>query len=100
MGGTRTEGDRDTGARSRRVVVLLALAVVCALVLAPPLRLYLQQERDIAELRSELTTREGDVQALQAEVDLWQEDAYVAAQARDRLNFVLPGETGYVVPDP
>ena len=93
-------GGRDTGPRSRRVLVLLALAVLCALVLAPPLRLYLQQQRDIAELRGEIATREADVEALRVEVDLWQEDAYVAAQARERLNFVMPGETGFVVPDP
>ena len=99
-GEQREDGGRDTGPRSRRILVLLALAVVCALVLAPPLRLYLQQQRDIGELRSEIAVREGDVAALGSEVDLWQEDAYVAAQARDRLNFVLPGETGFVVPDP
>ena len=96
----RPEGGRDTGPRSRRVVVLLALAVVCALVLAPPLRLYLQQQRDIAGLRDEIAAREADVEGLRTEVDLWQEDAYVAAQARERLNFVMPGETGFVVPDP
>ena len=96
----REEGGRDTGRRSRRVLVLLALAVVFALVLAPPLRLYLQQQRDVSELRSEIGTREADVAALRTEVGLWQEDPYVAAQARDRLNFVMPGETGFVVPDP
>ena len=98
--GQREEGGRDTGRRSRRVLVLLALAVVCALVLAPPLRLYLQQQSDISQLRSEIVTREADVAALETEVGLWQEDAYVAAQARGRLNFVMPGETGFVVPDP
>lgn len=97
---TGGEGDRDTGPRSRRVLVLLALAVVCALVLAPPLRLYLQQQQDISGLRSEIAQREADVAALRTEVGLWQEDTYVAAQARDRLNFVMPGETGFVVPDP
>lgn len=105
MAGARTDqqredGGRDTGARPRRVLVLLALVVICVLALAPPLRLYLQQQRDIDELRSEIDTREVDVAALGTEVELWQEDAYVAAQARDRLNFVMPGETGFVVPDP
>lgn len=80
--------------------MLLALAVVCALVLAPPLRLYVQQQQDIAALRGEIEQRQADVDALEDEVALWQEDAYVAAQARDRLNFVMPGEVGYVVPDP
>ncbi len=82
------------------MLVLLALGILCVLVLAPPLRLYLQQQRDISDLRSEIVTREATVASLQDEVALWQEDAYVAAQARDRLNFVMPGETGFVVPDP
>ena len=62
--GRRVPAREDSGPRTRRVVVLLALAVVCALVLAPPQRLY------------------------------------VAAQARERLNVVMPGQVGYRVPDP
>jgi cell division protein FtsB len=86
--------------RTRRVVVLVALGVLCALVLAPPLRLYVQQQQDIAALQEEIAQREADVARLDDEVALWDDDAYVAAQARERLNFVMPGETGYVVPDP
>ncbi len=101
MGEARRGRDRDdSGPRTRRVVVLLTLAVVCALVLAPPLRLYIQQQQDIAALRTEIGQREYDVAALETEVGLWDDEAYVAAQARERLNFVMPGETGYVVPDP
>lgn len=101
MGEARRGRDRDdSGPRTRRVVVLLTLAVVCALVLAPPLRLYIQQQQDIAALRTEIEQREYDVAALETEVGLWDDEAYVAAQARERLNFVMPGETGYVVPDP
>ena len=96
----RTPGRDDTGTRTRRVVVLLFLGVVCALVLAPPLRLYLQQQQDISALRGEIEQRTTDVEGLQTEVDLWEDDAYVAARARERLNFVMPGEVGYVVPDP
>lgn len=101
MGDARRGRDRDdSGPRTRRVVVLLVLAVVCALVLAPPLRLYVEQQRDIAAMRTEIDEREADVAALQTEVGLWDDEAYVAAQARERLNFIMPGETGYVVPDP
>lgn len=99
--GPRRDPDRpDTGPRTRRIVVLLALGVICALVLAPPLRLYVQQQQQISALRGEISDREADVAGLEAEVRLWQEDTYVAAQARERLNFVMPGETGFVVPSP
>lgn len=79
---------------------MLALAVVCALVLAPPLRLYVQQQQDIAVLQGEIAQRTDEVDRLETEVGLWGDDAYVAAQARERLNFVRPGEIGYRVPDP
>jgi cell division protein FtsB len=99
--GERRGRDRgDSGTRTRRVVVLVALGVLCALVLAPPLRLYIEQQQHISALRGEIAQRESDVERLQGEVGLWEDDAYVAAQARDRLNFVMPGETGFVVPDP
>ncbi|MFC5379548.1 FtsB family cell division protein [Aquipuribacter nitratireducens] len=91
---------REPGGRTRRVVVLLALGVVFALVLAPPMRLFVEQQRDIRGLRAEIAQGEADVAALQEQVDLWHDDAYVAAQARERLGMVRPGEVGYVVPAP
>lgn len=101
MADARGERDRDdSGPRTRRVVVLLSLGVVCALVIAPPLRLYVEQQQDIAALRTEIDQQEYDVAALETEVGLWDDDAYVAAQARARLNFIMPGEIGYVVADP
>jgi cell division protein FtsB len=92
--------DRDAATRTRRVVVLLALGVVFALVLAPPLRLYVQQQQEIAAVRTEIAEREEGVAALEEELRLWEDEAYVAAQARERLGMVRPGEIGYVVPDP
>jgi cell division protein FtsB len=91
---------RETGTRTRRVVVLLALGVVCALVLAPPLRLYVQQQQDIAGVRAEIAEREAAVARLEEDLRLWEDEAYVAAQARERLGLVRPGEVGYVVPEP
>lgn len=89
-----------SGARTRRAVVLAGLAIVCVLVLAPQLRLYVDQQRDIAALREEIGAQEADVQRMQDELALWRDEAYIAAQARERLHVVYPGETAYVVPDP
>lgn len=96
----RPDRSPDAGTRTRRVVVLAVLGVVCALVLAPPLRLYAEQQQEVAALREEIAQREPDVARLEGEVSLWGDDAYVAAQARERLGYVMPGETGFVVPDP
>jgi hypothetical protein len=40
------------------------------------------------------------VAALTQQRARWADDEYVKAQARARLNYVMPGETGFVVVDP
>jgi hypothetical protein len=68
--------------------------------LAPHVRLYVDQERQKGALEQEIADRQDSVAALEHELDLWGEDAFVAAQARERLHYVMPGETGYVVAPP
>lgn len=77
---------------------MLAL-VVCALLAsaALPLREYLDQRSKIAALQQAQAQTRERVAALQAERERLQDPAYVAAEARRRLHFVLPGETAYVV---
>lgn len=77
---------------------MLAL-VVCGLLVsaALPLREYLAQRADIAALEQEQSETRERVAALEAEKARLQDPAYVAAEARRRLHFVLPGETAYVV---
>jgi cell division protein FtsB len=94
--------ERPTGAPRRGVLgpraAVLAL-VVCGLLLsaALPLREHLAQRDAIAQLEGEQRQALGRVAALEAERDRLQDPAYVAAEARRRLHFVLPGETAYVV---
>jgi hypothetical protein len=73
--------------------------VVCGLLLSAflPMREYLAQRGDIAQLESEQAQARKRVAALEAERDRLQDPAYIAAEARRRLHFVLPGETAYVV---
>ena len=76
--------------------------VVCALVVsaALPLREYLSQRGQIADLRAEQATQQARVDALKKQLEQLQDPAYVKAQARTRLHFVLPGETAYVLLTP
>jgi hypothetical protein len=76
-------------------MVLAALVVSLAL----PLRAYIDQRRRIADLRAEVDRRAAAVDALETEKDRWDDPAFVAAQARRRLFFVMPGETPYAVLD-
>jgi cell division protein FtsL len=76
--------------------------VVCAVVLALayPTRAYLAQRNDIAQLRAQHLAQQRRVAALERKQAQWQDPAYVKAQARERLQYVMPGEVAYVVIDP
>ncbi|MBG0854723.1 septum formation initiator family protein [Streptomyces spinoverrucosus] len=80
---------------------LLAL-VVCSLVvaLAYPIRQYVAQRAEIADLRREKQQAQQRVEELRDLKARWQDDAYAEQQIRQRLHYVMPGETGYVVIDP
>jgi cell division protein FtsL len=67
---------------------------------AYPVRTWFEQRAERAALEEESERLSADVRRLEAELRLWDDPAYVEAQARDRLGFVMPGEQGYViVPD-
>ncbi|GHD34230.1 FtsB family cell division protein [Streptomyces galbus] len=80
---------------------LLAL-VLCSLVvaLAYPMRQYVSQRADIADLKREKQQARQRVEQLRDLKARWQDDAYAEQQIRLRLHYVMPGETGFVVVDP
>lgn len=105
---TRADGSRvrSTDASAPRRASLTGRAAVLALVLgvlavsyAYPLRAWYDQHRERAELRAEAERLEAEVGELETQLRLWDDPAYVEAQARERLGYVLPGEIGYVVMD-
>ena len=67
---------------------------------ALPLREYLAQRGQIAEATAAQEQAKQRVAALQAQLEQLHDPAYVKAQARTRLHFVLPGETAYVLLTP
>ncbi|MET7763730.1 septum formation initiator family protein [Streptomyces sp. NPDC005393] len=79
---------------------LLAL-VVCSLVvaLAYPMRQYISQRSDIADQRGEAQQARDDVKKLREQKARLRDPAYTERQARERLHFLMPGETGYSVAD-
>jgi cell division protein FtsB len=86
---------RFTGRAAILVVVLAVLAVSYA----SSLRAYLQQRSHISDLKEQIAERRASIDDLQREKNRWQDDAYVEQQARERLGYVMPGETSYVVLD-
>ncbi|MFI6562622.1 septum formation initiator family protein [Streptomyces sp. NPDC050534] len=80
---------------------LLAL-VVCSLVvaLAYPIRQYVSQRSQISDLQRQKEQARERVEQLRDLKARWQDDSYAEQQIRQRLHYVMPGETGYVVIDP
>jgi len=80
---------------------LLAL-VLCSLIvaLAYPIRQYVSQRAEIADLERQREQARKRVEQLRDLKARWQDDAYAEQRIRERLHYVMPGETGYVVIDP
>ncbi|WP_432543810.1 FtsB family cell division protein [Kineococcus sp. SYSU DK002] len=83
--------------RGPRVLVLSAVVLLLAIFLVPSLQKWLEQRSEIGRLTHQIAQQEQDLAAAQAQADRWDDDAYVATQARERLRYVRPGEVPYVV---
>jgi cell division protein FtsB len=79
--------------------VILGVLVVFVIVLAPGLRLYIEQRQQLAALQQAVAFKQTENAQLDSEVARWSDPAYIKAQARDRLYFVMPGETSFLVID-
>jgi cell division protein FtsB len=90
---------RGSGLTTRAAVLAL---VLCAIVvaLAYPVREYVAQRAEIAALRAQERAQRAAVDELRRQAARWDDPAYIRAQARERLHFVEPGETAYVVLTP
>lgn len=100
-GGKRpgTRGPSRTRLTGRAGILALALCAVMVTV-AYPLRQYFAQRSQISGVEQQNSVIQQQVAALQSELARWTDPAYVAIQARERLHYVRPGETGYLVPNP
>jgi cell division protein FtsB len=92
-----TDVDRRRANLTGRAAMLALVVCMLAISLAYPLREYLAQRGEIAEYRARVAEQEKQVAELEKARKRWQDPAYVEAQARDRLRYVMPGETSYVV---
>ncbi|TAL41459.1 MAG: septum formation initiator family protein [Salinibacterium sp.] len=97
----REEGAPEHWLRSIRLsgftVLMLGMLVLAVIVLAPNLRILIQQQQTIAELNQQVSETKHRVKDLRAGVGRWSDPAYVESQARERLYFVFPGDVSYLV---
>ncbi|MHB1171197.1 MAG: FtsB family cell division protein [Lacisediminihabitans sp.] len=80
-------------------IAALCLIVLFVVVLAPSLRILVEQRQQIAALQSGVEQQQHAVSALKDERARWDDPSYVKALARERLNYVYPGEYSYLVID-
>ena len=90
----RTRGSRNLTGRAAVVLLVLGALIVSY---AQSLRVWFDQHQQVSALQQEIRDREKRVAELNDEISRWGDDAYVKAQARQRLGWVMPGEVGYRV---
>lgn len=80
-----------------RATVLIVVFVALALAYTYPLRVYLAQESQIAQLEAARTAKAKAIADKQQQLQKWQDPEYLRAQAREKLFYVRPGETPLLV---
>ena len=80
-----------------RAIALAVVLLILTISYATSLRIYFAQAHEIASTKAEITERQQRIRELQGELARWGDEAYVRTQARERLAWVVPGETGYTV---
>ncbi len=85
---------------TRRAALLAVVLCMVALSVAVPLRNYVAQRHELVTVRAEQDRLRSEVDQLQARERALTNPSEVQALARERLRFVMPGETPYMVQFP
>ena len=81
----------------RRAAILAAVVCVLTLTIAGPVRTYFAQRTEMQQLKVAGEQLRAQIADLEQQKDKLADPAYIAAQARERLGFVMPGDTPYQV---
>ncbi|GAB2668755.1 hypothetical protein GCM10027169_33190 [Gordonia jinhuaensis] len=92
--------NRFEGMNPKRVLILAVVLTIVALTLAVPLRTYFSQQSEYQQLKSSNAQLDREVSDLQQKVDRQNDPAYIEAQARERLQFVKPGDKAFTMQYP
>jgi cell division protein FtsB len=79
------------------MLALLVVMIAITIMLAPTVKIFFEKRAEIAELQADIAAKQSQQDDLRRQVSRWQDPNYVKQQARDRINMVMPGETGYWV---
>lgn len=84
---------------TRRALILFGVLAVLGLSFAGSLRVWVVQNNDLATARAQIEQRSARELQLRDELQRMADPAFVKAQARTRLGWVMPGDVGYRVVD-
>ena len=103
-GGRFTGGEAEDDAHpvpakafSGRMLALAVVMIAITIMLAPTVKIFFDKRAEIAALNADIATSQAEQDSLRQQVSRWEDPNYVKQQARDRINMVMPGETGYWV---
>ena len=80
-----------------RVVILAVVCLLAFVVIFTSLRAYLSQQAQYDAVVDRIKEASDTSTTLENELAQWKDDTYVRAQVRERLGYVMPGDTSYVV---
>ena len=83
-----------------RALVLGAVLILLIVVLASPVHRYLATRSALSQAEQQRRANQAELAQLQQQAAQWNDPAYIAQQARARLQFAMPGDTVYVVVSP
>jgi len=97
MESVEQRADQRLGFTARRAAVLAAVVCVLALTVAGPVRTYFAQRTEMSQLAASEAKLRHQIAGLEQKKVKLADPAYIAAQARERLGFVKPGDIPFQV---
>lgn len=91
------QNEQRLGFTARRAAILAAVVCVLTLTIAGPVRTYFAQRTEMKQLAAAEATMRQQISDLEQQKEKLADPVYVAAQARERLGFVMPGDIPYQV---
>ena len=91
------QSEQRFGSAARRAAILAAVVCVLTLTIAGPVRTYFGQRTEMKQLKATEEQLRAQITELEQQKIKLADPVFVAAQARERLGFVMPGEIPYQV---
>ena len=91
------QSEQRFGSAARRAAILAAVICVLTLTIAGPVRTYFAQRTEMKQLKATEAQLRAQIADLEEQKVKLADPVFIAAQARERLGFVMPGDIPYQV---